>query len=147
MASQDDPPNTLDVSVIEEILEEGDEPTDNFKSSPGVEQDDDEDFDETFGERLWGLTEMFPDWLRSGIFVLGTGSVSSAKHLYGFSRSALWIFFSSSAILMAPVIFEVERAQMEEMHKQQQRQIILGPKAALAGSQPHFPVPMPSQSR
>ncbi len=43
--------------------------------------------------------------------------------LYSFGRAATWILFSTSAILFAPIIFEVERAQMEEMQKQQQRQV------------------------
>ena len=45
------------------------------------------------------------------------------KGFYSFARSASWIIFSTSAILFAPVIFEVERAQMEEMQKQQHRQV------------------------
>ncbi|XP_076305564.1 mitochondrial import receptor subunit TOM22 homolog isoform X2 [Tachypleus tridentatus] len=48
------------------------------------------------------------------------GTVGCVKWCYGFSQSAFWIFFSSSAILVAPVIFEIERMQMEEMQKQQQ---------------------------
>lgn len=77
--------------------------------------------------------------------------------LYSFGRAASWILFSTSAILFAPVIFEVERAQMEEMQKQQQRQvfsttqslfnylihnqfyfpkILLGPGAAMSGGGP-----------
>ena len=42
---------------------------------------------------------------------------------YGLLCSSSWIFFSSAAILFAPLIFEIERTQMEEMHKQQQRQV------------------------
>ena len=58
---------------------------------------------------------------------------------YSFARSASWIIFSTSAILFAPIIFEVERAQMEEMQKQQQRQILLGPGAAMSGASPMGP--------
>lgn len=35
----------------------------------------------------------------------------------------MWIVASSSVILFAPVIFEVERAQVEEMQKSQQKQV------------------------
>ncbi|XP_076305556.1 mitochondrial import receptor subunit TOM22 homolog [Tachypleus tridentatus] len=96
--------------------------------------DDDDDLDESLGERLWGLTEMFPETLRSTVWSVMAGTVGCVKWCYGFSRSAFWIFFSSSAILVAPVIFEIERMQMEEMQKQQQRQILLGPSAAVSSS-------------
>lgn len=33
-------------------------------------------------------------------------------------------------ILFAPIIFETERAQMEEMQKSQQKQVLLGPGSA-----------------
>ncbi|XP_023209830.1 mitochondrial import receptor subunit TOM22 homolog [Centruroides sculpturatus] len=86
-----------------------------------VEEDD--DIDETVMERLWGLTEMFPQCVRNGTWTVTTGALSTAKVLYSFSRSALWIFFSSSAILFAPVIFEMERMQLQEDQRQQQRQV------------------------
>ena len=43
--------------------------------------------------------------------------------LYSFTRSTMWIIFSSSAILLAPVLFEVERAQMVEVQRSQQKQV------------------------
>merc|ERR1712135_205959 len=97
------------------------------------EEDDDDDIDETILERLIGLGEMFPASVQNMTSKLIFGSISSVKGLYSFARSASWIVFSTSAILFAPIIFEVERAQMEEMQKQQQRQILLGPGAALSG--------------
>lgn len=142
-----------DLVEIEDIEVVGDEHIEEIGEGSGRHETTDEevaveedDIDETLAERLWGLAEMFPAWLRSGVRSTSTGSVSGVKHLYAFSRTALWIVFSSSVILMAPVIFEVERAQMDEMQKQQQRQILLGPNAAVVGGQPHFPMPMaPSQ--
>ncbi|XP_014240551.1 mitochondrial import receptor subunit TOM22 homolog isoform X2 [Cimex lectularius] len=94
--------------------------------------DDDSD-DETLGERLWGLTEMFPEGVRSATMSLYCGTKSSLKYLYSLSRTTLWIFFSSSAILFAPVLFEVERAQVEEAQRTQQKQVLLGPNTAMAG--------------
>ncbi|EFX69667.1 hypothetical protein DAPPUDRAFT_62022 [Daphnia pulex] len=105
-----------------------------------------QDFDETVLERLVGLTEMFPTCLQVATAKLFYGTFSSAKGFYSFARSASWVIFSTSAILFAPIIFEVERAQMEEMQKQQQRQILLGPGAAMSGGSPHpgmAPVPSP----
>ena len=58
--------------------------------------------------------------------------------LYSFGRAASWILFSTSAILFAPVIFEVERAQMEEMQKQQQRQVFFYNSIIISDSQPIF---------
>jgi len=92
-----------------------------------------QDLDETILERIAALSEMFPQWMQTGTSKLLSGSLSTIKGLYSFGRSASWIIFSSSAILFAPIIFEVERAQMEEMQRQQQRQILLGPGAAMSG--------------
>ena len=46
---------------------------------------------------------------------------------YGFSRTYSWIFFSSAAILFAPVIIQSGLQDFEEMAKMQQRQMLLGP--------------------
>ncbi|XP_013164532.1 PREDICTED: mitochondrial import receptor subunit TOM22 homolog isoform X2 [Papilio xuthus] len=102
----------------------------------------DDEPDETLSERLWGLTEMFPDRVRSGTYTLTTKTWSGMKSLYGLSRSVMWILASSSVILFAPVIFEVERAQVEEMQKSQQKQVLLGTNTALSGPMPNMP-PMP----
>ncbi|XP_071443598.1 mitochondrial import receptor subunit TOM22 homolog [Hetaerina americana] len=97
---------------------------------------DDEDLDETLSERLWGLTEMFPDKVRETTGVVSSAAWTAIKGLYKLSCNASWVFFTSSAILFAPVIIEIERSQMEEMQKQQQRQILLGPNAAVSGLAP-----------
>lgn len=79
--------------------------------------------DESVTERLWGLTEMFPDSVRSVCGSVTDLSVRSVKTVYQLSCSASWIFFTSSMILFAPVIFEMERAQMEELQRSQQKQV------------------------
>jgi len=79
--------------------------------------------DETLAERLIGLTEMFPECVRNGVVDICCGSVKSLKYFYGFSRSALWVLFTSSAVLLAPLALEMERSQMEEFSRQQQRQV------------------------
>jgi len=105
------------------------------------EIDDLEDLDETLVERLVGLTEMFPEPVRNGFVHIVNGSVNGVKGLYGFSCSALWVVFTSSAVLLAPLALEMERSQMEEFNKQQQRQILLGPSAALSGGGHNMPMP------
>ncbi|XP_044755374.1 mitochondrial import receptor subunit TOM22 homolog isoform X2 [Coccinella septempunctata] len=109
-----------------------------------IESDYDDEPDETLGERLWGLTEMFPESVRNASQTISEVTQSGVKNFYGFSRSAMWIVFSTSIILFAPVIFEVERAQMEEMQRSQQKQMLLGPNTAVAGGMAPM---MPSMPR
>ena len=98
---------------------------------PEVEEDDDEedddDIDETLVERLVGLTEMFPDFVRSGTVGLVNGSVSLSKWSYSMSRTVSWIVFSSAALLFMPVMIETERLQIQDQQKAQKSQILLGP--------------------
>lgn len=98
------------------------------------EDDFDDEPDESLSERLWGLTEMFPAGVRNLTGAVVSLSTASVKTLYQFSCSASWIFFTSSMILFAPVVFEVERAQMEEMQRSQQKQVLLGPGSAVGGA-------------
>ncbi|XP_053682972.1 mitochondrial import receptor subunit TOM22 homolog [Sabethes cyaneus] len=98
------------------------------------EDDYDDEPEETLSERLWGLTEMFPDTVRSFSGAVTDFSVASVKTVYKFTCNASWIFFTSSMILFAPIVFEVERAQMEEMQKTQQKQVLLGPGSAVSGT-------------
>ncbi|XP_058121515.1 mitochondrial import receptor subunit TOM22 homolog isoform X2 [Anopheles ziemanni] len=93
----------------------------------------DDEPDESLGERLWGLTEMFPEPVRAFSGAVTGLTVRSVKGLYSLTCNASWIFFTTSMILFAPVVFEVERAQMEEMQKSQQKQVLLGPGAAVGG--------------
>lgn len=81
--------------------------------------------DETFSERLWGLTEMFPESVQTACEVATDFSISSTKALYKFSCNASWIFFTSSMILFAPVLFETERAQMAELELSQKQRVSL----------------------
>lgn len=116
--------------------------------------------DETLVERLVGLTEMFPESVRNVTYSTAVGVQKCVKGYYrpkkifkqqdslsvitlidfffflGFysiSCKATWLFFSSSAILFAPLIFEIERAQMEEAQRNQQKQVLLGPSSAMSG--------------
>lgn len=110
-----------------------------------IEDDDDEDLDETLMERLWGLTEMFPDTMRTAAEASAHCSVSLAKKLYSFSRSALWVGTTSFMILVLPVVFETERLQLEQQQLQQQRQILLGPNTGMSGGMPGLMPPVPGK--
>ncbi|XP_021696955.1 mitochondrial import receptor subunit TOM22 homolog [Aedes aegypti] len=109
-------------------------------SAPAAIKSKDDDYDdepdETLGERLWGLTEMFPETVRNVTGAVTNFSVASVKTVYKLTCNASWIFFTSSMILFAPIVFEVERAQMEEMQKSQQKQVLLGPGSAVGGGGP-----------
>ncbi|XP_053577304.1 mitochondrial import receptor subunit TOM22 homolog [Bombina bombina] len=104
-----------------------------------IEDDDDEELDETLSERLWGLTEMFPEMMRGVAGVTFDYSVCAAKKFYSFSRSALWIGTTSFMILVLPVVFETEKLQLEQQQQLQNRQLLLGPSAAMSGSLPPMP--------
>lgn len=77
---------------------------------------------------------MFPEGLRKAVGNVTSFSIFGAKTLFSFGKSATWIAASSAAILVLPVMFEGERAQLQEQQIQQQRQILLGPNAAVSGS-------------
>lgn len=81
--------------------------------------------DESLAERLWGLTEMFPESVRSVCSTATSFTWNSTKVCFKFSRNAMWILASSFTILILPVMFEKERASMQEQQLQQQRQVTL----------------------
>ncbi|OAD58388.1 Mitochondrial import receptor subunit TOM22 like protein [Eufriesea mexicana] len=99
---------------------------------PDNEIDEDDEEDESLAERLLGLTEMFPGEVRNLGYNVGTCLCTCMKGLYAFSCSAAWLLFSSSAILFAPILFEIERVQMEEVQRIQQKQVLLGPSKAMS---------------
>ncbi|KAM5147790.1 mitochondrial import receptor subunit TOM22 homolog [Mantella aurantiaca] len=108
--------------------------------NPDIEDEEDEDeLDETLSERLWGLTEMFPESVRSAAGVTFDFSICAAKKMYSFSRSAMWIGTTSFMILVLPVVFETEKLQMEQQQQLQQRQILLGPSTGMSGALPPLP--------
>ncbi|KAJ8680248.1 hypothetical protein QAD02_016035 [Eretmocerus hayati] len=111
-----------------------------------ADDDDDDEEDETLVERLVGLTEMFPESLRNLAYSTTVCAKKCVKGLYTLSCSATWVLFSSSAILFAPIIFELERAQMEEAQKNQQKQVLLGPNSNISHQPPAgYPMAPPIQ--
>jgi len=115
------------------------------RPAPAVEDDgeeDDEDIDETLAERLMGLSEMFPESLRKGTTSLVKNSWSGTQYLYGFSRSAAWILFSTASILFMPVMIETERLSILDQQKQAKTQMLLGPGVAASGAPSLGPPPI-----
>lgn len=66
---------------------------------------------------------MFPERIRTVCGAASSFTVSSVQNIYQFSCNASWIFFTSSMILFAPIIFETERANFMESQKAQQKQV------------------------
>lgn len=90
---------------------------------------------------------MFPERVRNVCGAVTNLTERSVKGMYSFSCNASWIFFTSSVILFAPVIFETERAQMEEMQRSQQKQVLLGPGIGAGGAVPGGPPALPPMTR
>ncbi|XP_075246578.1 uncharacterized protein LOC142340060 [Convolutriloba macropyga] len=128
MPTLDAPPSTV-------VTTSGAAQLDNIKvvdltedSDDGIGDDDgDDDFeDETVTERLWGLTEMFPDCVRSGSQNLFNFSLASTKFCYTWGRKGLWVVSTSFMILCLPVLIESERMQMEKESLGQAQDVLLG---------------------
>ncbi|XP_014209864.1 mitochondrial import receptor subunit TOM22 homolog [Copidosoma floridanum] len=140
---------TEEPELIEQQLDSGMGSSD--ARSPEVkcllpEEDEADEEDETVLERLVGLTEMFPDGVRNFSCRAAGFMKNFVKGFYSFSCNTTWIFFSSSAILIAPLIFEIERAQMEEAQRLQQKQVLFGPNTPMPGGDAGgFPMPPPIQ--
>lgn len=100
------------------------------------DEEEDEDVDESLGERLMALTEMFPDSLRSASAAAVSTSVNLIKRSYSLTRQVVWVAVSTSIILFAPVMFELERLNVEEMMKQDRNRLVLGPASAMSGGPP-----------
>merc|ERR1711971_1184127 len=110
-----------------------------------LEEEDDEeddDFDETLSERLIGLTEMFPQFVRTGSVKVVSGSWSLSKASFSFAKSAAWVVFSTATILFMPVMIETERLQLIDAQKAQKNQILLGPGVAQSGGPSLGPPPI-----
>merc|ERR1711868_45230 len=108
------------------------------------DDDDDEDIeDENIVERLCALTEMFPGSVRKSTSWLTNSLISSSKWCYGKSRTIVWAVATSAIILYLPVVLENERSSLEEQQMLQQRQMLLGPNAAVGGAAGLMPGGMP----
>jgi len=109
----------------------------------GLETEDDIE-DETFVERICALSEMFPTSLRNVTYGATSMTTQLVHGAYKFSRSALWIVGTSFVILALPAVMELERVNMEEAERFQQRQMLLGPGAmqGQGGAPPNMMPPM-----
>lgn len=82
--------------------------------------------DENIIERIFGLTEMFPEPVRNVVNSSVNNSFSAAKWVFTKTRSISWFVCSTAAILVLPLSIEIERQEYEQQIKNQERNIILG---------------------
>uniref|UniRef100_A0A7E4VFT3 Mitochondrial import receptor subunit TOM22 homolog n=1 Tax=Panagrellus redivivus TaxID=6233 RepID=A0A7E4VFT3_PANRE len=88
---------------------------------------DDEILVESYLERLEGLKDMFPQSVRN----LTSSTVSAGWSVFGFTKQAIWVVSTTAMIMVLPYVIEKERADNEKAQVAQQRQMLLGPQAAL----------------
>uniref|UniRef100_A0A8R1HLF8 Mitochondrial import receptor subunit TOM22 homolog n=1 Tax=Caenorhabditis japonica TaxID=281687 RepID=A0A8R1HLF8_CAEJA len=91
----------------------------------------DSEIQETFLERIEGLTEMFPDAIQSAAVSTANWSVWGIKGLFNATKSTVWLISTTSLIAFLPYIIEKERSDLEKTQVAQQRQMLLGPSAAI----------------
>ena len=75
---------------------------------------DDEELDETLTERLVGLTEMLPEWLRRSVATSADWTWWATKSAAGLAQSTLWVVSTSALIMVVPYAIEKERSDMEK---------------------------------
>ncbi|CAK9290991.1 unnamed protein product [Gordionus sp. m RMFG-2023] len=109
-------------------------PSDNL-----TKEEDDIDLDETLTERLLGLTEMFPEKLRTTVSYGLKNLSSTSKVLFHLTRQGLWLIFSSATILVVPLSIETMRTHMEQDIIKQQQTVLLGPNAHISNLPLHLP--------
>ncbi|XP_025422103.1 mitochondrial import receptor subunit TOM22 homolog [Sipha flava] len=102
----------------------------NKDITPVSENFDDDEEDETLGERLWALTEMFPESVRNSVSKLINTTGNAIVETYSFACTSTWYLSTTAALLLMPVLFETERIQMEEAQKNHSKQLLLGPGSA-----------------
>ena len=63
---------------------------------------------------------MFPSCVRNASYSVFDGTIRAVKAGYQFSRSSVWVTFTSSIVLFGPIWVEIERSTIE---KELQRQV------------------------
>ncbi|CAI2347324.1 unnamed protein product [Caenorhabditis sp. 36 PRJEB53466] len=91
----------------------------------------DSEIQETLLERIEGLGDMFPDSLCSAVSSGVSWSKWGIRGVLNVTKNAVWIISTTSLIAFLPYIIEKERSDLEKTQVAQQRQMLLGPSAAI----------------
>uniref|UniRef100_A0A0N5AHU0 Mitochondrial import receptor subunit TOM22 homolog n=1 Tax=Syphacia muris TaxID=451379 RepID=A0A0N5AHU0_9BILA len=94
----------------------------------------DDELEETVMERIVGLGEMFPISLRKTAKSSVDWGIWLAQSAFSLSKSAVWIVATTSIITLLPYIIEKEKSDLEKSQVAQQRQLLLGPSAAVSAA-------------
>ena len=78
-----------------EILDSTKAQQETIEKDVEVEEDDD-DLDETLGERLLGLTEMFPQFMHTGTVALAKKTCSLSQALLRLAKAVTWIAIANA---------------------------------------------------
>lgn len=89
-----------------------------------MNKNNDDFIEESISERIWGLTEMFPEPLID-FTVDAVNTIKSAScSLLSNSKSLIWVATSAMIIIGFPVVIGIETIRIEETNNQQQKQVI-----------------------
>ncbi|XP_008479112.1 mitochondrial import receptor subunit TOM22 homolog [Diaphorina citri] len=60
------------------------------------------------------------------------GFAQKIKHgFYSFARTSTWLIATSATVALLPIVFESQRFEVQEMQRNQQKQILLGTGSSL----------------
>ena len=82
---------------------------------------------ESIAERIWGLTEMFPESVQRATSTISTCTINGVKWSWNFTRKSLWILSTSFAIGILPLVVVHQRLAFEDMMNEQRKQGLFGP--------------------
>ena len=82
---------------------------------------------ETITERIWGLTEMFPEPVQRATDTISNYTIYGVKVSWKFARNSLWALSTSFAIGILPLVIVQQRLAFEDMMNEQRKQGLFGP--------------------
>ncbi|VEL17466.1 unnamed protein product [Protopolystoma xenopodis] len=100
--------------------------------------DDAEFEDESLWERIFGLTEMFPESFRSKVSDVTKTFTSCSSTLYAVSRHIVWFGVTTSVVCFLPLSIELFLWQQNDKEALTHRAMLLGPQASGGGLVPGF---------
>ncbi|VDD92127.1 unnamed protein product [Enterobius vermicularis] len=94
----------------------------------------DDELEETIMERIVGLGEMFPISVRRKARSSVEWTTWAIQSSFSLAKSLIWIGATTTMITLLPYIIEKEKSDLEKSQVAQQRQLLLGPSAAVSAA-------------